>query len=70
MHELGIVFHVAKQVEEVAIENNAEHINEVVLSIGEVSTVIPDYLIDCWAWNAKSIQDLMAASSLAKQLRL
>ena len=53
MHELGIVFHVAKQVEEVAEQNGAEHISEVVLSIGEVSTVIPDYLIDCWAWNAK-----------------
>ena len=46
MHELGIVFHVAKQVEEVAEENKAEHISEVILSIGEVSTVIPDYLLD------------------------
>ena len=47
MHELGIVFHVAKQVEAVAAENKAKHIDEVVLSVGEVSTVIPDYLIDC-----------------------
>ena len=53
MHELGIVFHVTKQVEEVANQNNVKHISEVVLSIGEVSTVIPDYLIDCWAWNSK-----------------
>jgi len=53
MHELGIVFHVAKQVEEVAQENGAKHVSQVILSIGEVSTVIPDYLIDCWGWNAK-----------------
>ena len=53
MHELGIVFHITKQVEEVADENNVEHVNEVVLSVGEVSTVIPDYLIDCWVWNSK-----------------
>ena len=53
MHELGIVFHVAKQVETVARENNVEHINKVVLSVGEVSTAIPSYLIDCWKWNAK-----------------
>ncbi len=53
MHELGIVFHVAKQVEEVAKENDATHINEVILSIGEVSTVIPSYLMDCWEWNSK-----------------
>ena len=53
MHELGIVFHIAKQVEEVAAENNVKHINEVVLQVGEVSTVIPDYLTDCWNWNCK-----------------
>ncbi|MCR5415901.1 MAG: hydrogenase maturation nickel metallochaperone HypA [Pseudobutyrivibrio sp.] len=53
MHELGIVFHITKQVEEVAKENNAQHISEVVLSLGEVSTVIPSYLEDCWAWNSK-----------------
>ena len=53
MHELGIVFHVAKQVEEVAAENNVDHICEVILQVGEVSTVIPDYLYDCWNWNAK-----------------
>lgn len=52
MHELGIVFHVAKQVEGIAAENNVKHISEVVLQIGEVSTVIPDYLTDCWNWNA------------------
>ena len=63
MHVLGIVFHVAKQVEAVAKENVLEHVSEVVLSVGEVSTVIPDYLIDCWAWNAKKYP-LLEASKL------
>jgi len=58
MHELGIVFHIAKQVEEVAAENNVKHINEVVMQVGEVSTVIPDYLMDCWAWNCKKSEVL------------
>ena len=53
MHELGIVFHIAKQVEEIAAENQVDHISEVILQIGEVSTIIPDYLIDVWNWNAK-----------------
>lgn len=53
MHELGIVFHIAKTVEEVAAENNVEHVHSVTLEIGEVSTVIGEYLIDCWNWNAK-----------------
>ncbi len=53
MHELGIVFHIAKRVEEIAIENNAEKVGKVVLEIGEVSTIVNSYLTDCWNWNAK-----------------
>ena len=69
MHELGIVFHVAKQVEEVAQENKADHISEVVLSIGEVSTVIPDYLIDCWAWNAKKYPRLDGSKLVCETIK-
>ena len=47
MHELGVVFHVIKKVEEVAAENNITEINSVTLQIGEVSTVIEQYLRKC-----------------------
>ncbi len=50
MHELGIVFHIAKKVEALAVENHVNHVAKVVLEIGEVSTVIPSYLEDCWKW--------------------
>ena len=50
MHELGIVFHIAKKVESLAVENHVNHVAKVVLEIGEVSTVIPSYLEDCWKW--------------------
>ncbi len=50
MHELGIVFHIVKAVEEIAAENNVNKVKKVVLQIGEVSTVIPHYLQDCWKW--------------------
>ena len=53
MHELGVVFHIADSVEKIAVENEAEHIRKVVLEIGEVSTVIPEYLADVWKWNCK-----------------
>ena len=53
MHELGIVFHIARRVEEIAKENNVDKVNRVVIEIGEVSTVIGSYLTDCWNWNAK-----------------
>lgn len=51
MHELGVVFHIADSVEKIAAENGASHIRRVALEIGEVSTVIPEYLIDVWKWN-------------------
>lgn len=53
MHELGVVFHIIDQVDQVAAENNVHIISKVVLELGEVSTVIPEYLEDCWAWACK-----------------
>ena len=53
MHELGIVFHIAKTVEDVAKENDVTKVNRVTLQIGEVSGIVGHYLIDCWDWNAK-----------------
>ena len=53
MHELGVVFYVIKHIEEVAQNENVSHINSVTLQIGEVSTVIPDLLNDCWKWAIK-----------------
>ena len=61
MHELGIVFHIAKSVEDVARENNVTKVNRVVVEIGEVSTVVGSYLTDCWDWNAKRSEILDGA---------
>lgn len=52
MHELGVVFHIIRSVEQVAAENQLEKVSAVVLELGEVSGVIPDYLTDCWKWAA------------------
>lgn len=53
MHELGVTFHIMDHLEKVAEENKVEKINKVTLEIGEVSTVIPSYLTNCWTWAAK-----------------
>ncbi len=53
MHELGVVFYIADSVEKIAKENGVDHVRRVTLELGEVSTVIPDYLIDVWKWNSK-----------------
>ena len=50
MHELGIVFHIIDQVDEIAESNQAKSVKKVTLEIGEVSGVIPKYLNDCWLW--------------------
>ena len=52
MHELGIVFYIIRDVKKAAQENGVEHVNAVVMNIGEVSTIVPDYLMDCWRWAA------------------
>ena len=53
MHELGIVFHVIDSLREVAKENELPKIQSVTLEVGQVSTVIPEYLTDCWNWAIK-----------------
>lgn len=66
MHELGIVFHVIKTVEEVAQEQKLSKVSKVVLEVGEVSTVIPEYLEDCWKWACKR-SELMKESELVHE---
>ncbi len=53
MHELGVVFHVIDSLNKIAEEQKIEKITKVTLQIGEVSTVIPYQLTDCWNWAVK-----------------
>ena len=66
MHELGIVFHVIKSVEEIAQENELTKVSAVTLSIGEVSGIVPSYLTDCWRWAAASPAVRLAAAVLRR----
>lgn len=52
MHELGIVFHIIRTVEDVARQNDVTRIRRVTLQLGEVSGVVESYLQDCWKWAA------------------
>ena len=53
MHELGVVFHVVKEVEKVAEENKVNKVTKVTLEVGEVSTIVPDYFKECFEWSKK-----------------
>ncbi|WP_035766079.1 hydrogenase maturation nickel metallochaperone HypA [Butyrivibrio sp. NC2002] len=52
MHELGVVFHIIDDLKTVADENNISKIEKVTIQLGEVSSVIPHFLTDCWKWAA------------------
>ncbi len=53
MHELGVVFHIIESLETVGRENGLREVSAVTLELGEVSTVLEDYLQDCWNWACK-----------------
>ncbi len=63
MHELGVVFNVIDTIEDVGKENNLTNVQTVTLELGEVSSVVPEYLTDCWEW-AKKKHPLVADASL------
>lgn len=63
MHELGIIIHVAKSLDAIAVENALEKIGSVTLEIGEVSGVVPEYLTDCWEYYRKK-NPLIAESEM------
>ena len=52
MHELGIVFYIIRDVKKAAEEHGVEHVSAVVMNIGEVSTIVPEYWNDCGRWAA------------------
>lgn len=64
MHELGIVFQIIKQVDDIAEKNAAKEVKKVTLEIGEVSGVIPKYLEDCWKWACLNRSKYMKACEL------
>lgn len=48
MHELGIMYHIVKQVLTLTTENSLTEVDAIVLQVGEASGVIPRYLQSCF----------------------
>lgn len=68
MHELGIVFHIIDSLEKIAKENDLSQIQSVTIEVGEVSTVIPEYLTDCWKWAAGKKELLTDCEMLVERI--
>lgn len=64
MHELGVVFHVIKMVEDICKENDLTEVSTVTLELGEVSTVIESYLHDVWKWAVLKRSEHMKGAKL------
>ena len=63
MHELGIVFHIIRTVEDACRDNAIFRVSSVTLQLGEVSGVVPHYLEDAWRW-ASNKNPLVAGAEL------
>ena len=48
MHEMGIVLHLAKTLDETAAEQDLTEIGKVVLQVGEVAGIMTDLFTDAW----------------------
>lgn len=48
MHEMGIVLHLAKTLDETAQQEQLTKIGKVVLQVGEVSGIMTDLFTDAW----------------------
>ena len=53
MHEMGIILHLAKTLEETAEQEQIKKITRVTLEVGEVSGIMTDYFTDCWNYFLK-----------------
>ena len=53
MHEMGIVIHLAKTLDNLAEENEITKIGSVTLSVGEVSGIVTDLFTDAWNYFTK-----------------
>jgi hydrogenase nickel incorporation protein HypA/HybF len=77
MHELGIMINIIEQVEKIARENEVEQIEALVLQVGEIAPVVPQYLEACFpaAVDGTLMQDtelrieVIPANALCKSCR-
>ena len=68
MHELGTVFYVIKEVEKLCDENKLTKVGSVTLQIGEVSGIVPEYIVDCWNWAIKESKYMKEAELKVEKL--
>lgn len=66
MHEMGLVNAIIRQIEDVGRENQLTAVTKVTVHLGEVSSVLPQYLTDYWQWAVKKSRLLGGAELVFK----
>ena len=61
MHEMGIVIHLAKTLDDFAKENHVTKIGSVTLSVGEVSGIVTDLFTDAWRYFSELHMEIIPA---------
>ena len=64
MHELGIAFHIIKEIDALTEEKSLSSVKGVTLEVGEVSGVVPRYLEDVWKWACENRSKHMSGCKL------
>ena len=67
MHELGIVFHTIRTIEEVAAEQGLTRVGSVTLELGEVSGAIPQELVGAGTPQQGAFRELNTADFLSRE---
>ena len=69
MHELGTIVYVIDTVEKICAEQQLTKVGSVTLEVGEVSGIIPEYLVDYFNWSRKNTEHLQEAELKIEEIK-
>ena len=69
MHELGTVVYIIDSVEKICKEQNLTTVQSVTVEIGEVSAIIPEYIVDFYNWSKKKSEYLQNSELIVETLK-
>ena len=69
MHELGTVNYIIDTVENICKEQNLSAVQSVTIQIGEVSAIIPEYIVDYYNWSKKNTEFLKDSEIIVEELK-
>ena len=69
MHELGTIYYVIDTVEKLMVENDLKEVASIILEVGEVSGIIPDYLQDFWLYARKKTEHFQNTELKIEELK-